>query len=105
MLILDTSRVFLKEILSVCTIQDRLREDGSGIFLHTSRKAFSYSQNEQDLPSVAPPLPYLLKGVRSSVSRKKSQNFLTEEIWTFSSGECAARIFGPKDIISVLGKC
>jgi hypothetical protein len=46
------------EILSVYTKQDMPREDGSGIFLHISHMAFSYSQNEQDPPSVTPPLPY-----------------------------------------------
>ena len=44
-----------------------------------------------------------LAGISSRISTRKSQNFFTVSIFTFSSGECGWRIVGPKEIISRWG--
>ena len=39
----------------------------------------------------------------ANVATKKSQNFATVGIFTFSSGECGNLIVGPNEIISISG--
>jgi len=46
---------------------------------------------------------YLAKGILAKVSTNNFQNFCTDDICTFSSGECGPLMFGPNEIISQSG--
>lgn len=42
-------------------------------------------------------------GIAAKVAFKNSQNFLTDSMFTFSSGECGELMVGPKETISHFG--
>ena len=43
------------------------------------------------------------QGAFFNMARRKFQNFSTESIWIFSSGECTPSSVGPKETISIPG--